>query len=124
MPHRALCNAHCSPLTFFGKNDLYGGLFGGYFARLVEVTVNKKAGFNAVFDGLKKVENRFFPNSNCLAENRCQSRFGNKLLHCKEPFRAYTSVYFSPGIPGPEIPVIGEDASTGNPGNLESRWKR
>ena len=29
-----------------------------------------------------------------------------------------------PGIPGPEIPVIGEDASTGNPGNLESRWKR
>ena len=28
--------------------------FGGCFARLVEVTVNMKAGFNAVFDGLKK----------------------------------------------------------------------
>ena len=30
----------------------------------------------------------------------------------------------SPGIPGPGIPVLGDDASPGNPGNLESRWKR
>ena len=94
------CNAHCSPLTFFGKNNLYGGLFGGYFARLVEVTVNMKAWFNAVFDGLKKVENRIFPNLNGLAENRCQSLFGNKLLHCKEGpselILQYTSV---PGFP-------------------------
>ena len=42
------------------------GSFGGCFARLVEVTVNMKAGFNAVFDGLKKVENRFFRNSKLL----------------------------------------------------------
>ena len=119
MPHRALCNAHCSPLTFFGKNDLYGGLFGGYFARLVEVTVNMKAWFNAVFDGLKKVENIFFPNLNGLAENRCQSRFGNKLLHCKEGpselILQYTSV---PGFPARKSRYLVRMPVPGIPGIL------
>ena len=37
-----------------GNLPIYEGSFGGCFARLVEVAVNMKAGFNVVFDGLKK----------------------------------------------------------------------